>query len=273
VLANGVPSRFPIQLQEVLAYEHYDFKTDAYNPGCWLAYDEPTENLLPVCIQSKAADKIFVWGDSYAARLSPGLRKVFGADRVSQITKNSCPPLVGLGAPASRTCRNGNDVFFNLIRDNHPTTVVLFGAWMNYDPNWRADSPYGSLLAQTIGKLKSIGVPNIVVIGASPRFGPELPALLFHSWNMGEWSSIPERVLVDIVDLGALRSLDSDLEHIATSEGARFLSLLKLFCDKAYCLAKVPGSQSDLVTWDSAHLTTPAAAMVARALGEGAPSN
>src|SRR5439155_9363431 len=131
-LLHGVPWRLPIALQEALAYEHYDAKSDAYNPGCWLGDAEETSKMLPLCLQTSRSDAIALWGDSHAARLSPGLRKIFGADRISQLTRNGCAPLLGLGAPASSGCRDGNAAILDLIRKYPPQMVILFGAWQNY---------------------------------------------------------------------------------------------------------------------------------------------
>jgi hypothetical protein len=45
--------------------------------------------------------------------------------------------------------------------------------------------------------------------------------------------------------------------------GATYFSLVNELCGSNGCLAYVPGHPDQLMTWDSAHLTTPGAIFVA----------
>jgi hypothetical protein len=262
-LLKGLPSRLPTSLQEALAYEHYDFKSDAYNPGCWLGNTEPTSKMLPVCIQKDRSDAIAIWGDSHAARLSPGLRKVFGAERISQFTRNGCAPVLGLGAPASLGCSNGNADVLGIIQKLRPRTVILFGAWQNYPTNWGNASEYANMLTSTIEKVKAAGISDILVIGPAPRFDPSLPSMLLRDWSFAHWTVVPIRLKTD---RGVTNMIDNNLMRLAKSENVRFFSLLNLLCDDDGCLTKLAASRSRLLTWDYGHFTTDGAGIVAHAL-------
>lgn len=263
ILQRGIPSRLPASLQRALAYEQYDFKSDAYNPGCWLGNNEPTSELLPVCLKTKRKDAIAVWGDSHAARLSPGLREVFGANRISQLTRNGCAPLLDLPSPpASGTeCRNGNNQILSILRDHRPETVILLGAWQNYTTDWRESSDFSKMLRNTINQLKEAGINNVILVGPAPRFEPTLPTVIVRDWSRHQWESLPDRIQIPMPD--TIR-MDQDLARIASIEGVRYVSLLKTFCTSDGCLIKKPGSDSDLVSWDYGHLTTTGAIIAAQ---------
>ncbi|MDI1264412.1 MAG: acyltransferase family protein [bacterium] len=266
-LLGGLPQRLPATLQAALAYEQYDYKSDAYNPGCWLANGQDTSQLLPVCLKSGRSDVIAIWGDSHAARLSPGLREIFGADRISQLTRNGCAPLLGLGEPASPGCSEGNAAILELLRRHPPRIVILFGAWQNYPDEWNSGSGYATMLRTTIDAIKAAGVADVLVIGPAPRFDPSLPSRLLQTWLLNNSSNLPDRLGID---LAATSSIENGIERVARSSGARYMSLLKLLCSEAGCLTKIPDSTSDLLTWDYGHLTTKAAVLVARAIEQNA---
>ncbi len=262
-LENGIPGRLPNALQSALAYERYDFKTDAYNQGCWLGDTEAMSELPSVCLKAGRSDGVVVWGDSHAARLSPGLRQRFGSDRISQITRNGCVPVVDLGPPAALACRDGNADALGLIQRLHPEMVILFSAWQNYPTNWSVESEYGSKLAATIDRLKTAGKPNILVIGPAPKFDPSLPSMLLRDWSLAHWSSVPARLQID---RGVTEVIDHNLRRLSEIEEVHFFSLLNLLCNDQGCLTKLPNSTSRLLTWDYGHFTTDGAIIVAKAL-------
>ena len=77
-LEDGLPQRFPAEIQKVLSYEHYDYGKDARLHACWLLNDANFASYSSRCFLDRkktlepAASGIVVWGDSHAARLYPG---------------------------------------------------------------------------------------------------------------------------------------------------------------------------------------------------------
>jgi peptidoglycan/LPS O-acetylase OafA/YrhL len=262
-LAHGVSSRLPTTLQEAMAYEHYDYASDAYNPGCWLENEEPTAKLLPICIKTDRKDIVAVWGDSHAARLSPGLRKVFGEERISQLTRNGCAPLLDLPSPpaSGKECSNGNSQILDILRRDKPKTLILFGAWQNYTMDWRPHSKFAEMLLNTIQQIKAAGIDDIIVVGPAPRFIPSLPAMIVKSWSIHQWTRIPDRIHMANDDT---IEMDREFADLLSSQQVSYISLVHLFCNNAGCLTKRPGSDSDLLTWDYGHLTTTGAILVAQ---------
>jgi hypothetical protein len=121
------------------------------------------------------------------------------------------------------------------------------------------------MLRDTIEKIKAAGIANILVIGPAPRFDPSLPSRLLQEWLLHRSSTLPARLPTD---LATTSSIEDGIERVARSSGARYISLLKLFCNDHGCLTKVPHSASDLLTWDYGHLTTKGAILAARAIRE-----
>jgi peptidoglycan/LPS O-acetylase OafA/YrhL len=262
-IQQGLPDRLPAALRQALAYQRYDYAIDAYNPGCWLGNDEPASKLLPVCLQTSRDDAITIWGDSHAARLSPGLRSVFGANRISQLTRNGCAPILGLGAPASSGCKDGNDAFLEIIKTHKPRTLIMFGAWQNYTTDWRPASPYGAMLSRSIEQVKQLGLSEIILIGPSPRYKPDLPSVLLRDWSNSRWAALPDRIKVDMRET---YEMDRSFSDISKRLGIKYVSAINLFCNPDGCLTKRPDSLSDLVTWDYGHLTTAGAIILANDL-------
>ncbi len=174
VYSSGFPGRLPPAIQTALAYEHYDFTTDGRYPDCWLSADRTFREIGATCIQP-GPNTVAIWGDSHAARLTAGLRLVFGPTQVSQYTRNGCPPILDVTTPE---CIAGNNAVLQSIRDGQQKLLIIFGAWENYSTDWSADSDLSKALVKTVTELKSHGVSNILLLGPTPRFEPTLPAII-----------------------------------------------------------------------------------------------
>lgn len=262
-LKDGMPSRLPTTLQEALNYERYDFKTGAFLADCWLENESTVQRLPTSCIRTDAVDSILIVVDSHAVFLSTGLRAVFGADRVTQLTRSSCPPLPEYGSEA---CHDINRAAVKIIEHRPPKTVVLFAAWQNYPGGWQHGSANLAMLGNMIEAIRRAGASNILVVGPAPRFDPTLPSLLMQDWLKRHWSVIPDRI-----DNGRqeTKAISQNIGNLASASNVRFLSLLDLLCTEHGCLTKVPGTRSSLVTWDYGHLTKEAAKLVAEIIRDG----
>lgn len=254
---SHAPSPYPLPLQEALAYENYDFSSDAYSPGCWLRTNQTPDTMLSLCVKTGRSDVIAVWGDSHAARLSPGMRNVFGAERITEMARDSCPPLYPFDTEG---CIKTNAAFLEKLKANPPKKLIMFGAWQNYATDWGPGSTLGNLLADTIKRVKAAGITDILLVGPAPKFVPILPAMLMQNWQKTRAYDLPDRLNIDREETAAV---DRAFASVAAAAGVQYLSLLDVFCNEDGCLTKVPGTRSDLVTWDYGHLTTAAATFVA----------
>jgi lysophospholipase L1-like esterase len=136
----------------------------------------------------------------------------------------------------------------------------MFGAWQQYEPNWR-DSKFATDLRRTIERMQEAGVARIILVGPTPRFIPNLPAMLNQRWN--DLADIPLRLTIDRAETDAI---ELALSELAASLNIRYFSPLAVLCEADGCLTKVPGSQSRLLTWDYGHLTTDGANLVSAQL-------
>jgi hypothetical protein len=98
------------------------------------------------CADQSPRPLVFVWGDSTAAALMPGLRKAqetrnFG---IAQFTSTSCIPALNADIPGNPNCRAVNDKVMAIAREIRPDIVLLQGTWQ-----LRLDN-----VAQTVTALK-----------------------------------------------------------------------------------------------------------------------
>jgi SGNH domain (fused to AT3 domains) len=139
----------------------------------------------------------------------------------------------------------------------------MFAAWENYTSDWRAGTVYESSLVRTIQLTKDAGASNILLVGPAPRFLPTLPTIIFQAWRLSRSDELPNRLMLDE---SSTRNLTDQLSKVAGDLGISYLSTMNVFCNADGCLAIVPGTKTDLVSWDSAHLTTPGAKYLAEAI-------
>lgn len=256
-LTHGVPQRFPIEVQQVLAMEAYDYTTDARYPACWLGDNDEPRAFAAECLATRDSDTaltVAVWGDSHAARLYPGLRNVLPeAVGLTQYTRNSCPPMSAI-RPA---CSAGNEAVLTDLGANPPDVLVMYAAWPNYG-GWGTGSSFPEKLAATIASAKRAGIPNIWLVGPAPIFRPSLPELVVDIWT--ESGSMPDRLPGDIE--GTVRETDLVLRAIATAAQIEYFSPSDALCNDEGCKTHTDRSFADLVTWDYGHLTTSGAEMM-----------
>ncbi|MBM4776128.1 MAG: acyltransferase [Archangiaceae bacterium] len=240
---------------KVTRFEHdYDFKTDARWGTCWLLDDEHGPD-ADECIERTPAERplVVVWGDSYAARLTAGLRLIQAERptfRIGQRTRASCPPLFGHG---TTVCRDANAGVMEELRTLRPDVLVLHARWNGVPHD----------LPQTLLALKQM-LPStkVMVLGQPPEWNVGLP------WALTKWVGdevVPERLEPE--SLAEQRTFEQQTRALSTTGGAAFTSALDALCDaNATCLVRLSLEPLVLSTWDYGHLTTPASKVVARRL-------
>ncbi len=234
-----------------------DFMKDARLGTCLVTEEKLIDD--PSCTETTPAEAplVFVWGDSFAGRLTAGLRTFQGTPtrfRVAQRTRASCPPLL---EPGGGWCKHGNAVVFDELKSLAPKVLVLHAMWSSpsFKPN-ELDSTLG-LLTEALPKTK------VVVVGQAPLWRPTLPWVLTH--RVGD-EPIPERLVP--ATMGAQRLEDASLRAIAHKHRVPYLSVLEALCSATddTCLVRTSTEPLMLTSWDEGHLTTPAAVIVARHL-------
>ena len=130
VALDGFPGRFAFPPAiERLAKGSDDLVAGFRRDACWLDGNAPADAVPVECTTPTrpAAETVVLWGDSYAARLHPGLPVAL------QFTRTSCPPLLMVSNPA---CQRGNEFVLGEIARLKPGTVVLFGDWARRHSSW-----------------------------------------------------------------------------------------------------------------------------------------
>jgi peptidoglycan/LPS O-acetylase OafA/YrhL len=252
VLHVGYPGRFdfPPAIAR-LTMGGYDRQGGARRDACWLDGSAPADGYAAECRTAvrSAADTVVLWGDSYAARLYPGLPDAL------QFTRDSCPPLLVVGIPA---CQRGNEFVLSEIARLRPGTVVLFADWERRHAIWDKGGYDSRQLGATLDALKAAGSDRIIVLGPAPRWIWNLPRLLVARWlHGGTQPEIPERATLGLHSGSA--AIERVMRAVVEHHGGTFVSLLDLLCNGDGCLVRMG---EELTSWDTGHFTVPPAQLI-----------
>jgi hypothetical protein len=191
------------------------------------------------CIEQGAGPLLFLWGDSSAATLYPGLNEIQKKYdfRIAQFTTAACAPIL----TPDRRCGIINTTAMNFIRSSRPAVVLMDAMW---DKNL-------DLVAfhNTIQLLRETGTHRIVIVGPVPVWKRTLPNAIINHYRL--WHVIPERLSSGVAGAGN----DDFMEQIAKSEGVEYISAWQALCNADGCLATVGNSADDVVTLDIVHLS------------------
>lgn len=217
-----------------------------------LITDRAKTSIAPECTAPGERGTWFLWGDSHAQALSPGITSILpSGTSLAQVATSSCRP--GLGAidqqvPGER-CTRANAYALAKIAELKPELVILAQAGDHIATDWEALAVH----------LRSLGVQRVMLVGPGPMWVPSLPEVFINRF----WDTATTRIGVG---LSAPRlALDEQLrQRYAASTALTYVSLINRLCDASGCLAVVPGiDPPELMTFDSAHLTPAASRYVA----------
>ena len=245
--AHGVPTRFPAAVRGLAGF-HYAYAT-AYREGSCFLRPEQDAAQLSMCTDTGAppgARSIFLWGDSHAAHLYPGLAAAErGRTRLTQQTASACPPLLDVEFASRPHCAAINRRVMQRIGAEHPDEVILAARWELYD--WRK-------VSATIARLHEVGVPGIFVIGPVPVWRGGLPLSAYCQSARDGSHGVPQRMQGPL-DPGA-GTLDREMAAFLTGGPAQYVSPMRILCDGDGCLVRTGPGIDSLTAWDDAHLTT-----------------
>ena len=247
--ADGLPGRFPTVLQWTLA--NVKETLSAYRQDeCFLPSGSDAWVFADSCVDEEVRDEplIFLWGDSHAADLYPGLRQQQGASgfRLAQFTSGACFPVLNIDFSFVPGCRKRNDDIFSRIAMLKPDWVVLSAQWQFL----KQASGDWSKLTDTIAALKSIGVSKILLVGPMPIWPSGLPHALQQYYV--KHRLVPSRMREGV---HLFSQIDTELREIAKIAGVFYVSPLDLMCNSDGCVTRVGDDPVDIVVWDSDHLT------------------
>ncbi len=257
-VTGGAPVRFTSALQQITSFT-YDYRRDYRGGRCFLSAAQTQDAFAAECLDpegSHAGPLLFLWGDSHAAHLYPGLRRLQHEYdfRVAQFTTSACPPLVETASPQGPHCPDINTFVLAGIQRLKPATVVLSASWSSYDL---------SRLSTTVELLKKAGPGRIVLVGPVPTWASPLSELLVAAFKQDPRHRVPIRTVFGLLPTAG--QLDPQIRSTANTLGIPYISMVDILCDPDGCLARAGDGHSDLTAWDSSHLTAAGSAFAIRA--------
>jgi peptidoglycan/LPS O-acetylase OafA/YrhL len=261
VHGRGFDFRLPLEIREMAAVP--------VQASRWRVHDRLLDlshelSFADSCVDRDRRPLIFVWGDSTAAALMPGLRKAqqtrdFG---IAQFTSNSCVPALNVDVAGTPNCRAINDKVLSLARKIRPDIVVLHGTWEKYFDQ----------VAETVAALKQQTNARVVVLGAVPVWKRGLPNEVLR------YFLLHERLISERSDRAEPDWTAAVLRAKLAPSGAEFISAWDAMCDAGGCLTRIGETARDISASDQVHLTEKGSefligSIVDRLLGEqAAPS-
>ena len=207
------------------------------------------------CTEKGPRRTLFLWGDSHAQALSPGIRALLPrGDVLAQVATSACRPGVepiDVDVAGGR-CKRTNDYALERIAALKPDVVVLAQHNAHDATDW----------TQLATRVRELGAKDVVVVGPAPEWSPSLPAVVASQYWGRDFDRVAyglstERLVMD-------RALKA---RYAGSTVLKYVSLMDVLCAQQSCTAVIPGS-TELVTFDAGHFTPNASRYVARTILE-----
>jgi peptidoglycan/LPS O-acetylase OafA/YrhL len=231
------------------AYRNYNAQQLFRIDRCDVESRLPHEPMPECLVRQPGQAAIFLWGDSHAEHLYPGLAAAYPQGvSILQVTSSGCAPLLGHRSGRS-ACDQANQIAIARIVEQRPDVVLISGLWTDYVDLQDFDRKFHA----TMAKLRSAGVKSIVVVGGVPQWHPTLYQILARRRLVGQ--TMPERMTNK--QLGNVQRADSHLVRLRQeSQDFAFVSLTDRLCEATECLIRVGGGQQEnLIAFDYGHMT------------------
>ncbi len=125
---DGLPWRVPLRRQGMTSQEW----RAAERPFCRAWHTGMDRALVPCQNDRGTSQSIFIWGDSHALHLVPGMSETFPQHNVFALYNPGCLPVNGLGVDdrvdtraATDACRSHNRAALQFLQRQRPSVVVL----------------------------------------------------------------------------------------------------------------------------------------------------
>jgi peptidoglycan/LPS O-acetylase OafA/YrhL len=236
---DGFDFRLPTEIRDMAQVTTQTAKWRAHE--CMLDLSRDT-TFADTCADRERRPLLFLWGDSTAGSLMPGLLQAqqthhFG---IAQFTSSSCAAVLNADVPGVPGCRAINDRVLALARQLQPDIVLLHGFHEKFIDN----------MTQTVATLKRDTRARVVVLGPEPLWKRGLPNGVLRYYMLHR-RLIPARIDDDVTSNG----LDATLRAKLVPVGAEVISAWDVFCNAEGCLARLGDQASDISASDMIHLT------------------
>jgi peptidoglycan/LPS O-acetylase OafA/YrhL len=245
--SDGAAYRFPKTLNDFL---NQKVSIDEFwrHHSCFLAGDEDN-NKFGLCADVDRHPLIFLWGDSHAAALYPGLRQLQaeGNFGIAQYTASACPPLIMQSKFRSNLyCKSINMGNLERIKRLKPDVVLLHADWngVGYDL---------SGLPETVQEIRKRGVLNIVLLGPVPQWKDTIQRSIYEYYRA--FGHMPPKRMNFHLD-ESIPKLDKQMYDLAQNAGIRYVSALDVLCNQDGCLTRLQEDGTELMAIDHGHLSS-----------------
>ncbi|MGR9162623.1 acyltransferase family protein [Rhizobium leguminosarum] len=265
VALGGIPTRFPAVVRDLADYRYPQYANQYRVSTCFLRPDQGQGDFAEQCAKDINLSRgILLWGDSHAAHLYPGLRKIAeaGAIPLAQLNAASCPPVLGFNSVGRSNCPALSDFGISEIARAKPAVVIISADWPKY-----AASPDYARLEETIAKARESGAQRVLLIGPVPNWRPSLPKILLEAYLSDPSHKVPYRLHSQLND--DIGQVDQDLKKRAEMMGIEYFSAFDVLCNQEGCLTRLGDGHDDLVAWDYGHLTLAGSTYLTKAILDG----
>ncbi len=231
----GFGFRFPADIRDIAMLSPKD--SAGIGDECFL--ETPGARLDARCIEQGSKPLLFLWGDSTAAALFPGLQKAKQTIpfRLARFATPGCAPILS----SNVNCDAVNDLVFGFVKSSHPDIVLLHAMW---DRTHDLEK-----LGETVRQLKALNIPRIVILGPVPLWKRTLPHALVNTYRLRH--VIADRIASGVTGGGS----DEQMRAFSQAAGVEYISAWRVLCDAEGCLTQVGPTAADVVTVDIVHLS------------------
>jgi peptidoglycan/LPS O-acetylase OafA/YrhL len=246
---SGFEFRFPPEIRDIALIEPQN--NAGLRNECFS--EAPGARLGPNCIEPGDKPLLFLWGDSTAATLYPGLKHAQQTVpfRLAHFASPGCAPILAAGSNVR--CDQDSSVAFGFIKSSHPEIVLLHAMW---DKSNDLDK-----LGDTVRQLRAIGVPRIVILGPVPVWKRTLPHSLVNFYRLRH--TIADRIAAGVSGPES----DERMAAFSKTAGVEFISAWHVLCNSDGCLTRVGHTANDVVVTDIIHLSDAGSTFLIEAIG------
>jgi len=255
VADRGVPQRYPLDVQNILAGLH-DVDPRAVTCFGMTGDDARAGKLCRIGDLSAKTTSFVLWGDSHAGSIIPAVEAIAKREHRAGLfaATDSCPPLLGVTRPDAWKCKDFNDAVIALATRPEIRDVILDARWAkNAEGASYGDEPPGRILltdaegrgidgpstnavflrglTRTVEALTHAG-KKVILIGSAPEIGWAVPVVLAQMRLGGDNRAMD---LPLATHLRRQRNVMADFALMQTEYGAIVVDPADVLCDGRVC--------------------------------------
>lgn len=184
---------------------------------------------------------VFIWGDSHAQQLRPGLILELPKNwLVLQVASSNCVAKLGAKLSYENYCEQSNWFAYETIKRTKPD-VVIVGQNSGHDLN---------AMQLISDDLHQIGINKIIFTGPSPHWKKGLPEIVIQDWeNTPQFTNLG-------LDYKVVKLDREILNAFPKSSNTQYVSLINELCNESGCQIFIGNDKKlGITSWDYGHLT------------------